>query len=353
MKSGLLGLFLAVSVVLLCACSPKETKSASSSADLSSSASQSVASSGSSGAVSSTQSQLSQAACAGAWLEEYSQELAYLGRSMDQILSESDLVSYDWWPDGREGVRMDLTPLLFSGPPRQFGSVCAALGTALQQETTVDALRSEWEDTLTFAPNDPVAGACWMVQTGEVTFRFLTDSQGRGFRSGGSNLVLSRDDLLPQTLFPQWADGLVSWIDQWTEQPGPVWDKLMSCAEALGQTDIPGGASQSADAELAGLIYAGFGVKDPSTGVQYFSSEEGQPWDAVTVPAALILGDFLPAGTDQISSSLNTAFSWSLYNEAGYWFYLGSYKVFLPSDSKGLVDSGSYFLVRWGDNAGT
>lgn len=352
MKSILLGLFLAVPVALLCACGPKETQPTSSSADGSGSSSQSVQSPASSGAVSSPLPQPAQAACAQAWLAEYSADLAYLGRSMDQIGADCDLVSYDWWPDGREGVRMDLTPLLFSAPPRQSGSVCAALGTMLHQEISVDVLRSQWEDTLIFAPKDPVAGACWMVQAGEITFRFLTDSQGRSFRSGGSNLVLSRDDLLPKTLFPQWADGLASWIDQWTQKPGPVWNKLMSAAAALGQTDIPRGASQSADPELAGLLYAGFGVKDPSTGIQFFTSDQGQPWDAVTIPAELILGDVLPADTDQIISSLNTAFSWSLYNEAGYWFYLGNFKIFLPSDSQGLVTSGSYFLVRWGDNAG-
>ncbi|MGE4276168.1 MAG: hypothetical protein AB7E30_03205 [Lawsonibacter sp.] len=352
MKLYLLGFCLAVLIILLCACGPKGTNPASSSADLSGSASPFVQSSASSGEVSSSQSKPTQADCAPAWLEEYGAELSYLGQSMDQIRSDSDLVSYDWWPNGREGVRMDLTALLFSGPPRQSGSVCAALGTTLRQETSVDVLRSQWEDTLIFAPNDPVAGACWMVQTGTITFRFLTDSQGRSLRSGGSNLVLSRDDLLPQTLFPQWADGLVSWIDQWTEQPGPVWDKLMSCASALGQTSTPAGASQSADADLAGLLYAGFGVKDPATGIQFFSPEEGQPWEAVTVPAALVLGDALPAETDQIISSLNTAFSWNLYSGAGYWFYLGNYKVFLPSDSQGLVSSDSYFLIRWGDNAG-
>ncbi len=349
MKFRLPALCLAVPLVLLCACGPKGTQSVSSS-DLSGSADPSAQSSASSVAASSPQP--AQAACAQAWLEEYGAELAYLGRSMDQIRSDSDLVSYDWWPDGREGVRMDLTPLLFSGPPRQAGSVCAALGTTLHQESPVDVLRSEWEDTLLFAPDDPVAGACWMVQTGEITFRFLTDSQGRTLRTGGANLILSRDDLLPQTLFPQWADGLASWIDQWTEHPGPMWDKLMSCAAALGQTDTPQGASQSADPELTGLLYAGFGVKDPATGVQFFSPETGQPWEAVTVPAALVLGNTLPADTDQISSSLNTAFSWSLYSGAGYWFYLGNYKVFLPSDDQGRVAPDSYFLVRWGDNAG-
>ncbi|MEA4933764.1 MAG: hypothetical protein VB071_09370 [Lawsonibacter sp.] len=352
MKFYLLSLYLAVPVALLCACGPKETQPVFSSSDLSGSASQFVQSSASLGEFSSPQSQPAQAACAQAWLEGYSPELSNLGQSMDQILLESDLVSYDWWPGGREGVRMDLTPLLFSGPPRQSGSVCAALGTTLRQETTVDVLRSQWEDTLIFAPNDPVAGACWMVQAGEITFRFLTDSQGRSLRSGGSNLVLSRDDLLPKTLFPQWADGLASWIDQWTEQPGPVWDKLISSSAALGQTGTPAGAVQPGDADLADLLYAGFGVKDPSTGIQFFSSEEGQPWEAITVPAALILGDALPADTDQIISSLNTAFSWSLYNGAGYWFYLGNYKVFLPSDAQGLVSPDSDFLIHWGDNAG-
>lgn len=341
---------LALSLTVLSACGPKGRDSEESSAAVSSSASQSKHPSDSSAASSSQQTP--QAACAAAWLAEYGTELASLGKPLDRLTSEYDLLSYDWWPDGREGVRIDMNPLLFSGPPRQADSVCAAIGTILHQETSVDVLRSEWEDTLIFSPDDPVAGACWMIQTGEVTFRFLTDSQGRALRAGGSNLVLSRDDLLPKELFSQWADSLVSWIDQWTEQPAPLWDKLMSHAAALGQTAAPKGASQPADSELADKLYAGYGVKDPTTGVQFFSFEQGQPWDAVTIPAPLVLGDSLPADTDRIISRLNTPFSWSLFSGAGYWFYLGNYKVFLNSDDQGGVGNDSYFLVRWGDNAG-
>ena len=351
MKRYILGL-LVLAMALLCACGPKES-GGNSSGQLDVQDSDAAASSGQqTGAGQSSQEQPVSAACADDWLAEYQRERAGLGRPIKELTSDYDMLAYDWWPGGREVVRVDVNPLLFSGPPRQQGSVCAAIGTTVHWETSVDVLRSEWEDTLTFVPDDPVAGACWKVQAGEITFRFLTDSQGQSLRSGGSNLVLSRDELLPERIFPQWADGLISWIDQRVQQPGMVWEPLMSAAARLGQTGEPEGTTQSADPALMDLLYAGYGVKDPGTGIQYFAFEEGASWDAVTVPSGLVLGAGLPMDTEGIIAALETPFSWSMYNGAGYWFYLGDYKVFLTSDDSGVVDADSYFLIRWGDNAG-
>ena len=78
---------------------------------------------------------------------------------------------------------------------------------------------------------------------------------------------------------------------------------------------------------------------------------EGEAFEAAALPASAVLGDALPAGTDQIISALNTAFSFSQFGESGYWFYLGSYKVFLPADSQGQVAADAVFLIRWADNA--
>ena len=348
MKRFIIGLCMATPLLLLPACGPKEVGGHSASGQ---SASASATQSGDLSAAPSPENQ-PVAQCADAWLAEYAPELANLGRSMEQLAAEYDMLYYDCWPDDRQGVRVDTMSLLFSAEPRQPEAVCAALGATLNRDTSVDVLRSEWEDTLIFLPDDPVAGACWLARAGEITFRFLTDSQGRSLRTGGANLVLSQDDLLPQQIYPRWADPMLPWIDQLVGSPDPVWEVLVAAAGALGQSVTPQGATQEVDLAVAAALYTGYGVKNPDTGIAYFAFERGQPWEAVTVPAALIFTDGLPTDMDGVIARLSTPFSWGLYGGPGYWFYLGDYKVFLPSDGQGLVDSAAQILVRWGDNAG-
>ena len=343
--------FLTLAALLLSACSPKGEGSAASAGQSGTQSSQSSSDPFQPGSSSQEQPQTIPALCTADWLIEYQKELQALGCSLDQVSAHYDMLSYDWWPSGREEVRSDERVLLFSDSPHKAGAVCAAVAVDLHEQATLEQLRQEWEDTLVFVSDDPAMGPCWQVPAGEYTFRFLTDSTGKALRTGGRTLVISRDDLLPRQADPQWTEDLLPWIDQKTQQPGAVWDPVMTAAASLGQTQPPQGYTQSADAQLADSLMTGWGVKNPETGGQLFAALEGEAFEAAALPASAVLGDALPAGTDQIISALNTAFSFSQFGESGYWFYLGSYKVFLPADSQGQVAADAVFLIRWADNA--
>ena len=243
---------LALSALLLSACSPRGEGGVSSAGQSGTQSSQSSSDPFQPGSSSQEQPQTIPALCTADWLIEYQKELQALGCSLDQVSAHYDMLSYDWWPSGREEVRSDERVLLFSDSPHKAGA---------------------------------------------------------------------------------------------------VWDPVMTAAASLGQTQPPQGYTQSADAQLADSLMTGWGVKNPETGGQLFAALEGEAFEAAALPASAVLGDALPAGTDQTISALNTAFSFSQFGESGYWFYLGSYKVFLPADSQGQVAADAVFLIRWADNA--
>lgn len=289
------------------------------------------------------------------WRGEYRYDAQVLGQSLAQLAQNNDMTVLGRWPDGREYVGTEDTCLLFSGPAPQSGSVCAAVALDLHQETTVTQLQEEWGESLVFSETDLVAGPCWKVTDGEMTYRFRTDATGMSLTAAGSggNLVLSRDDLVPQRPSADWLIPARTWSSYWVEQPGSQWDSLLTYAQALSTGNTPSGATEQADGTYFDLFYALRGVKDPSTGVQYLSSGvEGDPWDSVVVPASLVLGTSLPMDADQVLQTLDTPYYWGSFNLVGYWFYLDQYAVCLTSDLQGQVGPENYFYIRWGDNAG-
>ena len=288
------------------------------------------------------------------WRSEYRYDIDCLGQSLFRLAEERDMLSYARWPAGREQVSLDTSCLLFSGPAAQSGSQCAAVGLELHAPTTVDALRESWGDALVFEPDDPVAGPCWRVTDGGWTYRFRTGASQQALAEDGFPLVISLDSLLPQTADSGWLSPPTYWLDLLAEEPGPVWDGLLSYTGALLQSAPPAGATEAAPADILDAFYAARGLGDPDTGVQYLSSDPSQEglWDGIVVPASLVFGSALPGNPDQVMDALNTPFSWEAYNLTGYWFYLDQYKVCLTSDVNGGVSGEDYFLIRWGDNAG-
>lgn len=289
------------------------------------------------------------------WREEYQAYLSMFGQTLAQLAEGDNLTVLGRWPDGREYVGTDDTCLLFSGPAAQSGSVCAAVSLDLHQETTLEQLRQEWGESLVFSDTDPLAGPCYRVTDGTLTYRFCTDSAGLALvaEGEGGNLVLSQDDLVPQHPNADWRVPARTWGSYWVETPGSQWDSLLSYAQALSSRDTPSGATEPADGAYFDLFYAQRGVKDPTTGVQYLSSGiEGDPWDGVVVPASQMFGSSLPGGPDQVMQALETPFYWGAFNLVGYWFYLDQYAVCLTSDVQGQVGPDSFFYIRWGDNAG-
>ncbi|MGI5962127.1 MAG: hypothetical protein ACOX7N_00255 [Lawsonibacter sp.] len=288
------------------------------------------------------------------WRSEYRYDAQVLGQTLSKLAQLDDTTMLGRWPDGREYVGTDSFSLLFSSPADKSGSVCAAMGLDLHEETTVEQLKEEWGDSLVFTPNDLLAGPCWMVTDGEMTYRFCTDSTGNTLvaAGGNGNLVLSQDDLLPERPSADWRIPARTWGSYWVEQPGSQWDDLLTYAQALSSGNTPSEATAPADPAYLDLFFALRGVKDPDTGVQYFSSGvEGDPWDGILVPANLLLGNSLPTNPDQVMQILDTPFYWSAFNLPGYWFYLDQYAVCLTSDLQGTVGTDSYFFIRWGDNA--
>jgi len=288
------------------------------------------------------------------WREAYGNHLELLGQTLPQLADTYDMTVYSRWPDGRERTRVENTCLLFSGPVQQEDSRCAAIALDLPGEYTLADLRGEWRDILTFRADDPLAGPCWTVSDGELTFRFRTDSAGETLlppEQGGS-LVISRDDLLPPAQTTDWISPADTWVELWAVSPSAGWEPLLPYAAALGSSAIPEGATQTADPAFMDLFFSQRGLKNPDTGAQYFSYEEDTPWDGVAVPASLVFGADLPQNADQLMSALNTPFWWGVYNLTGYWFYVDQYSIFLSSDSRGAVEEDSFFLLSWGDNAG-
>ena len=288
------------------------------------------------------------------WREAYGNHLELLGQTLPQLADTYDMTVYSRWPDGRERTRVENTCLLFSGPAQQDSSCCAAIALDLPGEYTLADLREEWGDTLTFRAEDPLAGPCWTVTDGELTFRFRTDISGEELlppEQGGS-LVISQDALLPQTQSDNWIAPADTWIELWAVSPSAGWEPLLPYLTALGSSAIPKGATQAADPAFMDRFFSQRGLKDPDTGVQYFSYEDDTPWDSVSVPAPLVFGSDLPQNADQLMSALNTPFWWGVYNLTGYWFYVDQYSIFLSSDDRGAVGEDSFFLLSWGDNAG-
>lgn len=288
------------------------------------------------------------------WRGEYRYDIDCLGQSLFRLAEERDLLSYSRWPAGREQVSLDASCLLFSGPAAQSSSQCAAVGLEFHAPTTVDALREGWGDALVFDPADPVAGPCWRVTDGSLTYRFRTGTSQLALAEDGFPLVISLDSLLPPSADSGWLVPPVYWLDLWAEEPGQVWEALLSYTDIFLQSAPPYGASEAASAEILDLFYAARGLRDPDTGVQYLSSDPAEDglWDGIAVPVSLVLSSPLPGGPDEVMDALSTPFSWEVYNLTGYWFYLDQYKVCLSSDSNGRVSETDYFLIRWGDNAG-
>lgn len=288
------------------------------------------------------------------WRAAYSNHLELLGQTLPQLSDTYDMTVYSRWPDGRERVRVENTCLLFSGPATQEGSVCAAIALDLPGEYALADLQEEWGDTLTFRADDPLAGPCWTVSDGDLTFRFRTDISGEELlppEQGGS-LVLSRDALLPPEQTARWIAPADTWVELWAVNASAGWEPLLPYLTALGSSAIPEGATQAADLAFMDLFFSQRGLKNPDTGVQYFSYEEDAPWDGVVVPACLVFGSSPPQNADQLMEALNTPFWWGVYNLTGYWFYVDQYSIFLSSNDRGAVGEDSYFLLSWGDNAG-
>lgn len=291
------------------------------------------------------------------WRSDYRYDAQYLRQSMAQLSKSFDMISCTRWPDGRELVDvgdLEPRPLLFSGPLDQEGSVCAAVALDLYQPTTPEELREEWGESLTFHADDPVAGPSWTVTDGSLTYHFRTDSTGQELlpQGQGGNLVLSMDELLPESPSDNWIASAGTWVDLWEIQPeGPLAD-LLPYAQTLGTSSAPSGATEPADSEYLDFFYSQYGVKDPATGVQYMSYEGGENtlWDGVIVPVSLVFGGSLPQNPDALMSAVNVPFRWSVYNMVGYWFYLDQYTVYLSSDYDGAVPGNGYFLIRLGDN---
>ena len=355
MKRYILGA-LALSLVLLCACAPKEQASSGSSAEGTRPPTAADLLPDPQGSASSQGEEPDSAqpdpAVSARWREEYRYDAQVLGRSLSQVAGEDDMTVLGLWPQGREYAGTETASLLFSGPAGEVGSLCAAVALNLHQQTTVDELRLEWGDALTFSSDDSVAGPCWLVTDGDQTYRFRTDETGNTLVEEGC-LVLSMDSLLPQHPSLDWLIPARTWPSYWVDEPGTQWDGLLAYAQALSSSETPSGATQQADGDFFDLFFAQRGVKDPDTGVQYLSSGiEGDPWDGVVVPATLILGQSLPQSPQAVMDALDTPFYWGAFNLVGYWFYLDQYAVCLTSDLQGGVGAESYFYIRWGDNAG-
>lgn len=293
------------------------------------------------------------------WRSDYRYDTQYLRQSLHQLAQSYDLTTYARWPGGRELAFLEDSPLLFSGPATGAGSVCAAVALDLRQPATVDQLLEAFGPSLTFRPDDPVAGPSWTVTDGSLTYRFRTDPADQTghilLPEGlGGNLVLSVDELLPEAPSPDWISAPLDWVDLWEVQSEGPLAALLPYAQALGTSGAPEGAAEPADKEYLDLCYSGYGVKDPATGVQYISYEGGENtlWDGVVVPASLVFGDAPPQNADALMDAVSVPFRWSAYNMGGYWFYLDQYAVCLSSDIGGAVPGDGYFLIRLGDNAG-
>lgn len=293
------------------------------------------------------------------WRGEYREEVKLLRQSLSSLAKEYEMTSCTRWPDGRMQVDTSLNDednlsLLFSGPISQKGSASAAVALELRQSFTLDELKAEWGEALTFRPDDPVAGPSWAVSDDGVTYHFRADSTGQMLLTAenGGNLVISIDSLVPESPDPGWiqtqADQERWWEEGCIREPEGPLAALLAYTQSFGGTELPAGSSALAAEDIpeAFSLY-GCGAKDPTTGTIYLSYEGGENtlWCAALVPAETILGADLPQTFDAAFAAMGAPGRWSAYDLFGYWFELEDYTVCLESDHTGAVAGDSYFLV--------
>lgn len=292
----------------------------------------------------------------GEYINIFASEIENLDRSASELYTLYDIATYHWYSKNAEIFEIDGRIVLFSSEIYDQDAKSTAIMFSNYTDWTLDMILARFGAKLKYHDETLLGfykNGFYEIAIDKYTFRFILNAAKDGLYEECPNVMVQ---LTGSAWSSQCEAGTTELLNHYgtlnctpkSMRTGQVWDRISAYTFDIGKyfdqlyNDIS--VVNKANELILNKFYATNGFTDES-GISFLSSADDDICSMIVVPVTVAFQTKDSINMSFLKETLNTHFSWSGYNGYGYMFYFDDVKIFVTSNSSGVIESQDFVTI--------